>query len=94
MYDFKEKPICGCDTAIASRRLCITHYNHHYLNGTLDQYPPINHKLADVIAEYLPLHQCGTTKTAIANAIGMTPRALNTALNRALAQGLITEDQR
>jgi len=94
MYRADEKPVCGHDKPITSRRLCITCYNHHYTQGTLNQFPTSNHRLTDVITEYRHYRQGGTSHTDIANHIGMTYHALHEALKRAVKRGLLDESER
>lgn len=91
MYAANEKPLCGHKKPIAARRLCINCYNRHYYGGTLHHFPTGNHNLKDVVEDYLRMR--GASNASIARAIGMTPKALDAALNRAVARGLLTSEQ-
>lgn len=67
----------------AGRSLCHRCHHRHRINGTLDQYPPLNHRSADTVEEWAFLAGQGESLRGIAHILRMTPAAVERAVYRA-----------
>lgn len=80
---------CRRSRDLLARGLCSNCYSTCRKNGTVSNWPRSNRRLTDVVEEYRFFTDTGMSRTDCALSLGMSLQALDRALYRARATGLV-----